>query len=138
VDLDATGDALLATALTAVRAAVDAPGGAAAERIAAVALDVAGSPFQRRVWDALRAIPAGETRSYGAVAASLGAPKAARAVARACATNRVALLVPCHRVVRGEGTSGGYRWGEARKRALLERERAAARGASRSGSVHGG
>jgi AraC family transcriptional regulator, regulatory protein of adaptative response / methylated-DNA-[protein]-cysteine methyltransferase len=79
------------------------------------------------VWEALRAIPAGETRSYGAVAASLGVPTGARAVARACAANRVALLVPCHRVVRGEGTAGGYRWGEARKGALLERERAAGR-----------
>jgi len=114
-------DAPLAAALAAVRAAVESPGDSA-EAVAAVPLDVAGSPFQRRVWDALRAIPTGETRSYGAVAAALGAPTAARAVARACATNRVALLVPCHRVLRGEGAVGGYRWGAARKRALLERE----------------
>jgi AraC family transcriptional regulator of adaptative response/methylated-DNA-[protein]-cysteine methyltransferase len=117
-------DAPLAAALAAVRAAVESPGDAA-EAVAAVPLDVAGSPFQRRVWDALRAIPTGETRSYGAVAAALGAPTAARAVARACATNRVALLVPCHRVLRGEGAVGGYRWGAPRKRALLERERGA-------------
>jgi AraC family transcriptional regulator of adaptative response/methylated-DNA-[protein]-cysteine methyltransferase len=85
-------------------------------------LDVQATAFQRRVWEELRRIPYGATRSYSAVAASLGAPRAARAVARACATNPVALVVPCHRVVREDGGPGGYRWGLARKRALLERE----------------
>ena len=86
-------------------------------------LDVRGSRFQRRVWQAIRAIPRGETRSYGELAAALGRPGAARAVASACAANPVALLVPCHRVVRTGGGPGGYRWGAERKRALLERER---------------
>ncbi len=71
---------------------------------------------------ALREIPYGETRSYGAVAASIGSPNAARAVARACAANPVAITVPCHRVVPGEGGPGGYRWGADRKRAILEGE----------------
>ena len=85
-------------------------------------LDVRATAFQRRVWEALRKIPYGHTRSYSAVARALGAPGAARAVARACATNPVALLVPCHRVVCEDGRLGGYRWGAERKRALLERE----------------
>ncbi len=86
-------------------------------------LDVRGTAFQARVWAALRAIPLGETRTYAEIAALIGAPKATRAVARACATNEVALLIPCHRVVRSDGGSGGYRWGEERKRAILARER---------------
>ena len=86
-------------------------------------LDVRGTAFQARVWAALRAIPTGETRTYAEIAALIGAPKATRAVARACATNEVALLIPCHRVVRSDGGSGGYRWGEERKRAILGRER---------------
>jgi AraC family transcriptional regulator of adaptative response/methylated-DNA-[protein]-cysteine methyltransferase len=86
-------------------------------------LDVRATAFQRRVWEALRAIPRGETRSYHQVAEEIGQPSAARAVARACADNPVALLVPCHRVVRGDGTLGGYRWGVERKAALLARER---------------
>ena len=86
-------------------------------------LDVAGTAFQREVWTALRQIPIGATRTYADLARSLGRPTAARAVARACATNPVALLVPCHRVVRGDGGLGGYRWGLDRKRALLEAER---------------
>lgn len=90
---------------------------------ASVPLDVAGTVFQRRVWDALRAIPAGETRSYADLAAELGTPTGARAVARACATNPVAVLTPCHRVVRGDGSLGGYRWGLDRKQQLLDRER---------------
>lgn len=89
---------------------------------APVPLDVAGSRFQRRVWAALEAIPCGQTRSYSTVAAALGRPRAARAVARACATNPVPLLVPCHRVVRRDGGLGGYRYGLARKRELLRRE----------------
>jgi O-6-methylguanine DNA methyltransferase len=79
--------------------------------------------FQRTVWAALCKIPAGETRSYQQLAVSLGRPTAARAVARACATNPVAVIVPCHRVVRGSGELSGYRWGVARKRELLDREK---------------
>ena len=99
------------------------------EPAAALPLDLRGTAFQLRVWKLLREIPPGETRSYGAVAAAAGDPRAARAVARACATNRVALLVPCHRVVRGGGEAGGYRWGAARKRKLLEAEAERAAGA---------
>jgi AraC family transcriptional regulator of adaptative response/methylated-DNA-[protein]-cysteine methyltransferase len=87
------------------------------------ALDVRGSQFQWQVWEALRRIPPGETRSYQAIARELGRPTAARAVARACASNRVALVIPCHRVVREDGELGGYRWGVARKRKLLDAER---------------
>ncbi len=87
-----------------------------------VPLDVRGTAFQWRVWKALQAIPAGETRSYAQVAAAIGRPTAVRAVARACATNPVALVVPCHRVVPSAGGTGGYRWGAARKAALLARE----------------
>jgi AraC family transcriptional regulator of adaptative response/methylated-DNA-[protein]-cysteine methyltransferase len=86
-----------------------------------VPLDVAGSRFQRRVWDALRAIPRGEVRSYGNVARALGAPRAYRAVAQACGANPVPIAIPCHRVVASDGL-GGYRFGVARKRALLARE----------------
>lgn len=86
-------------------------------------LDIRGTAFQHRVWAALRAVPAGETRSYGEIASSLGQPAAARAVARACATNPASILVPCHRAVRGDGRLAGYRWGIERKKALLERER---------------
>jgi AraC family transcriptional regulator of adaptative response/methylated-DNA-[protein]-cysteine methyltransferase len=87
-------------------------------------LDLTGTAFQRRVWQALTEIPPGATRTYGEVAARLGRPAAARAVARACATNPVAVVVPCHRVVPAGGGTGGYRWGTERKRRLLERERA--------------
>ena len=86
-------------------------------------LDVAGTPFQHEVWQALRAIPAGERRTYGQIAATLGNAKGARAVARACAANPAALVIPCHRVVRGDGGSGGYRWGTERKQLLLAAER---------------
>lgn len=85
-------------------------------------LDVQGTTFQHRVWQALRAIPAGQRRSYAEIAAQLGMPKGARAVAAACAANPLAVLVPCHRVVRGSGDLAGYRWGVARKAALLARE----------------
>src|SRR5690606_1774627 len=85
-------------------------------------LDVRGTAFQQRVWQALRAIPAGETASYAQVAERIGAPKAVRAVAGACASNRLAVAIPCHRVVRSDGALSGYRWGVERKRALLERE----------------
>jgi AraC family transcriptional regulator of adaptative response/methylated-DNA-[protein]-cysteine methyltransferase len=87
-----------------------------------VPLDVAGTAFQQRVWAALRQIPLGETRSYRELAAALGAPTGARAVAQACASNHLAMLIPCHRVVRADGELAGYRWGVERKRALLERE----------------
>ncbi|MCC7023397.1 MAG: bifunctional DNA-binding transcriptional regulator/O6-methylguanine-DNA methyltransferase Ada [Thermomicrobiales bacterium] len=90
--------------------------------IVALPLDVMGTPFQRSVWRALRAIPEGERRSYAEVAAEIGKPSAARAVAAACAANPVALVIPCHRVVRGDGGLGGYRWGVERKRALLNAE----------------
>ncbi len=86
-------------------------------------LDVRATAFQRRVWQALQRIPYGETRTYGEVARAIGRPAAARAVARACATNPVALAVPCHRVIRADGATGGYRWGAPRKRALLAAER---------------
>jgi O-6-methylguanine DNA methyltransferase len=85
-------------------------------------LDLRGTPFQRAVWAALRRIPPGRTETYGEVAARIGRPGAARAVARACAANPVALLVPCHRVVPASGGTGCWRWGVARKRALLARE----------------
>lgn len=98
----------------------------------ALPLDLRGTAFQRRVWEALRAIPAGETRSYGVLAASLGAPRGARAVARACAGNPVAVAVPCHRVVGGKGALTGYRWGLERKRALLAAEAAATDGRTAS------
>lgn len=96
---------------------------AGANRSLDLPLDVAATEFQQRVWRALRAIPYGETRSYKDVAGMIGDPKAVRAVARACATNPVALVVPCHRVVRSGGELSGYRWGVERKRRLLEGER---------------
>jgi AraC family transcriptional regulator of adaptative response/methylated-DNA-[protein]-cysteine methyltransferase len=91
---------------------------------ASVPLDIRGTAFQWRVWRALTKIPAGETRAYADVAASLGQPTATRAVARACATNPIALVVPCHRVVGRDGSATGYRWGTDVKRALLSRESA--------------
>lgn len=86
-------------------------------------LDVRATAFQRRVWQQLQAIPYGETRTYQQVAASIGKPTATRAVARACATNPVALLIPCHRVIGTDGSLRGYRWGIARKEKLLAQER---------------
>lgn len=85
-------------------------------------LDIRGTAFQQRVWQALRRIPAGNTASYTEIAQLIGAPKAVRAVASACAANTLAVAIPCHRVVRNDGGLSGYRWGVARKRALLERE----------------
>lgn len=87
-----------------------------------IPLDMGGTEFQQAVWQVLREIPAGMTMSYQDVAHRLGRPKAARAVAQACAANRLAVVVPCHRVVRSDGAMGGYRWGIERKRTLLERE----------------
>ena len=87
-------------------------------------LDVRGTAFQQRVWQALREIPAGETVSYTELARRIGAPKSVRAVAQACGANRLAVAIPCHRVVRNDGALSGYRWGVERKRTLLERETA--------------
>ena len=85
-------------------------------------LDIQATAFQRRVWSYLQSIPIGATRSYGQVAKAIGQPTASRAVARACASNPVAVAIPCHRVVREDGDMGGYRWGVDRKKALLELE----------------
>ena len=85
-------------------------------------LDIRGTAFQQRVWQALRCIPAGTTATYGEIAAAIGAPKAVRAVAQACANNRIAVVIPCHRVIGKDGSLTGYAWGTERKRALLERE----------------
>ncbi|MFT3689829.1 bifunctional DNA-binding transcriptional regulator/O6-methylguanine-DNA methyltransferase Ada [Paenirhodobacter sp.] len=85
-------------------------------------LDIRGTAFQRRVWQALRQIPAGETATYAEIASRIGAPASVRAVAGACAANRIAVAIPCHRVVRSDGGISGYRWGVARKRSLLARE----------------
>jgi AraC family transcriptional regulator of adaptative response/methylated-DNA-[protein]-cysteine methyltransferase len=98
---------------------------AGAEPDEGLALDLRGTAFQLRVWQALRSIPRGETRSYSQLARELGEPKATRAVARACALNRVAVVVPCHRVVGVSGSLTGYRWGVDRKRMLLEAEKRA-------------
>src|SRR5206468_12347172 len=84
-------------------------------------LDIQGTAFQARVWRALQKIPLGKTASYTEIAAALVQPKPVRAVAQACAANKLALIVPCHRVIRSDGDLGGYRWGVERKRALLAR-----------------
>ena len=116
--VDAGRDEFLAPRLRAVAETL-------AGKQAQVDIDLIGTAFQKKVWDALMKIPRGETRSYAEVAAQLGAPRAARAVASACAHNRVAVVVPCHRVVRGDGSLGGYRWGLPLKERILQRERAA-------------
>lgn len=130
--VDAGRDEFLAPRVRAVAEALaggparrrkrDAASMQAASQTPTLAVDLIGTAFQKRVWDALMKIPPGETRSYAELAADLGAPKAARAVASACAHNRVAIVVPCHRVIRGDGSLGGYRWGLPLKRRLLERE----------------
>ena len=97
-------------------------GGQSAE----LSIDAGGTPFQRQVWQALQHIPRGATRSYGELAAAIGRPGAARAVGRAVASNPVAVLVPCHRVLPAAGGAGGYRWGSGRKAALLDWEAAPA------------
>lgn len=94
------------------------------EKHASLPLDIRATAFQRRVWTYLQSIPFGSTRSYRQVAKAIGQPRATRAVARACATNRIAVAIPCHRVVREDGTMGGYRWGLERKKTLLEMEQA--------------
>ncbi|RYD39519.1 MAG: methylated-DNA--[protein]-cysteine S-methyltransferase, partial [Verrucomicrobiaceae bacterium] len=90
-------------------------------------LDIRGSAFQQRVWQALREIPAGTTRSYSEIAESIGSPKSVRAVAGACGANAIAVAIPCHRVVRTDGSLSGYRWGVDRKKTLLYREASAQR-----------
>jgi AraC family transcriptional regulator of adaptative response/methylated-DNA-[protein]-cysteine methyltransferase len=112
-----TGGGAFADKLSEIVAFIDAP-----KSGLNLPLDMRGTAFQQKVWQALRAIPPGETRSYAQVAAELGAPKSARAVASACAKNSIAIAIPCHRVVRGNGDLSGYRWGVARKRELLIRE----------------
>ena len=119
--VDQGADDWLAGLVSRVAAAVGGSGGPPPS------LDLAGTAFQRRVWKALLTIPAGETRSYGQLARAVGQPGASRAVAAACATNRVAVVVPCHRVIRADGSLGGYRWGVPTKRALLTREAAVQR-----------
>lgn len=123
--VDAGRDEFLAPRVRAVADALAGKGAAPA----AIPVDLIGTAFQKRVWDALMKIPRGETRSYAELAAALDAPKAARAVASACAHNRVAIVVPCHRVIRGDGSLGGYRWGLALKQQLLGRESAGPAGA---------
>jgi AraC family transcriptional regulator of adaptative response/methylated-DNA-[protein]-cysteine methyltransferase len=113
----AEGDERLQALASRVAACVDGAGDAGA-----VPLDARGTEFQRRVWDALREIPPGATTTYAELARRVGRPAAVRAVAGACAANPMAVLVPCHRVVRADGGLSGYRWGVERKRRLLERE----------------
>lgn len=115
---DGSADARAAMIVRALERPADA---AEAE---ALPLDLHGTAFQREVWNALRAVPAGTTATYAAIARGLGRATSARAVAQACAANPVAVLVPCHRVVRSDGAMAGYRWGGERKRVLLEREAA--------------
>lgn len=98
-------------------------------------LDIRATAFQRRVWECLQKIPRGQTQSYSAVAKKIGMPKATRAVARACATNPVAVAIPCHRVVREDGHLGGYRWGIERKERLLEMERTISLGKQKGGAM---
>jgi AraC family transcriptional regulator of adaptative response/methylated-DNA-[protein]-cysteine methyltransferase len=115
----ADDDPEFAELVAAVVAAVDHD----PRRAADLPLDVRGTAFQHRVWDALRRIPAGEAWTYARLAEAIGAPKAVRAVGAACGANTVAVVIPCHRVVGSDGKLTGYRWGVARKRALLDRER---------------
>ena len=111
---DAAG---LGTVLQALGDFIIAP-----EKGLALPLDIRGTAFQRRVWKALQEIPVGRTASYAEIARAIGKPTAARAVAQACAANKLAVAIPCHRVIRGDGELGGYRWGTERKTRLLERE----------------
>jgi AraC family transcriptional regulator of adaptative response/methylated-DNA-[protein]-cysteine methyltransferase len=112
-----TDDAALAGMVQAVLAFLEEP-----KQALDLPLDLRGTAFQQRVWQTLCQIPPGETRTYAELAAMVGNPAAIRAVARSCATNPVSLAVPCHRVIGSDGGLTGYRWGVARKRALLERE----------------
>jgi AraC family transcriptional regulator, regulatory protein of adaptative response / methylated-DNA-[protein]-cysteine methyltransferase len=133
-DEAATLEKLLRQEFSAAEVVADAPG--MAEQMAAILstmtehsaavdipLDVRATAFQARVWQALREIPRGETRSYAEVARAVGQPSAVRAVARACATNPIAIAIPCHRVIGSDGSLTGYRWGTERKKKLLAMER---------------
>jgi AraC family transcriptional regulator of adaptative response/methylated-DNA-[protein]-cysteine methyltransferase len=111
------GDDVFAQAMAPVFTCLDTP-----DAEWTLALDMGGTAFQQRVWRHLRRIPPGRTVSYADLARRIGMPSAARAVARACAANAIAVAIPCHRVVRSDGALSGYRWGIARKRALLARE----------------
>jgi AraC family transcriptional regulator of adaptative response/methylated-DNA-[protein]-cysteine methyltransferase len=111
------GDADFDDWIARVVAFIDAPGSELK-----LPLDIRGTAFQQRVWQALGRIPMGQTASYAAIAKAIGAPAATRAVAQACGANKLAVAIPCHRVVRSDGGLSGYRWGVARKRALLDRE----------------
>ena len=111
------GDAAFAATVAAVVRLVEAP-----EAAFDLPLDIGGTAFQQRVWQALRRIPAGTTATYADIARAIGAPAAVRAVAMACGANALAVAIPCHRVVRSDGALSGYRWGTARKAALLARE----------------
>jgi AraC family transcriptional regulator of adaptative response/methylated-DNA-[protein]-cysteine methyltransferase len=115
------GDAAFERLVARVVGFVEAPG-----QGLDLPLDIRGTVFQQRVWQALRAIPSGATANYAQIAAAIGAPAAHRAVAQACASNTLAVAIPCHRVVRSDGALSGYRWGVERKRALLDREAHAA------------
>ena len=112
------GDAAFEDVMAKVVGLVEAP-----ETGLDLPLDVRGTAFQHRVWQALRQIPAGTTATYSEIAERIGMPKAVRAVAGACAANKIAVAIPCHRVVRNDGSLSGYRWGVARKRTLIDRER---------------
>lgn len=125
------GDAAFEAWVAAVVGFVDAP-----ETGLDLPLDIRGTLFQRKVWQALRDIPMGETASYGDIARAIGLPTGARAVATACAANPLAVAIPCHRVVRHDGSLSGYRWGVERKRALLIRERLAQERPAETGNQH--
>jgi AraC family transcriptional regulator of adaptative response/methylated-DNA-[protein]-cysteine methyltransferase len=112
-----SADPALADLLAVVLSLIESPAGEVT-----FPLEIRGTVFQQKVWRALRAIPPGQTLTYCEVAAAIGHPLAARAVASACAANSLAVAVPCHRVVRSDGSLGGYRWGVARKEKLLARE----------------
>jgi AraC family transcriptional regulator of adaptative response/methylated-DNA-[protein]-cysteine methyltransferase len=116
------GDAEFEQLVARVVGFVEAPSAANGEMMLDLPLDIRGTAFQQKVWQALRSIPAGSTASYAEIARRIDRPRAVRAVAQACAANDLAVAIPCHRVVRSDGDLSGYRWGVARKRALLDRE----------------
>lgn len=109
--------AVMKPAIDSLAALIDAP-----EAETGLPLDMRGTEFELSVWNALREIPAGRTASYGEIAAKIGSPRQAREVGEACSANPLAVIVPCHRVVKKDGSLSGYRWGVRRKRALIERE----------------
>lgn len=113
------GDGKLKRNATKISKLIDRP-----KNTADLPLDIRGTDFQKRVWNALRKIPAGQTASYSEIAKKINAPKAVRAVAGACAANALSIIIPCHRVVRNDGALSGYYWGVERKRKLLEIESA--------------